>query len=143
MKRLCAGILAILALVSTSSANADFFLDRVVSSSPEKTRVERISLGNYSFKNATHAASYRDSLYFLSKAKNEALRRFEDGRISAYRLSDTANELEYLAHSLNHYFANLSAYERTGSKFYKNLAATNLADAKATYVRLKAVTIKR
>lgn len=143
MKRLSAAILAILALVSTSSANADFFLDRVVANSPEKTRVQKISLGSYSFKNPANAASYRDGLYFLSKTKNETLRRFEDGRISAYRLADTANELEYLAYSLDHYFANLSAYERTGSRFYRELAASNLSDARSIYDRLKAVTLKR
>lgn len=143
MKRFTAGILAILALVSTSSANADFFLERISKNTSEKSRIDRISIGAYSFKNAANANSYRDSLYFLSKVKTEAFRRFEDGRISSYRFDDTVNELETLAYSLDNYFANLSSYEKTGSAFYKNLAMADLSDAQTSYARLKSVTIKR
>lgn len=143
MKRFSAGILAILALVSTSSASADFFLDRVVDDSPEKARIESIGIGSYSFRNAANANSYRDSLFFLSRVKSEAFQRYRDGRISSYRFSDTANELENLAFSLDNYFANLSSFERTGNKFYKNLAIADLSDARASYVRIKAITTKR
>lgn len=143
MKRFIAGILAILAFVSTSPVHADFFLDRIVRNSPEKARMEDLSIKKYSFKNAANAASYRDSLYFVSKVKNETIRRYEDGRISSYRFSDTTNELENLTYSLNQYFANLSDFERTGNHFYRELAMRNLSNAQTTYVRLKAITIKR
>ncbi len=44
--------------------------------------------------------------------------------------------------SLDNYFANLSSFERTGNKFYKNLAIADLSDARASYVRIKAITTK-
>lgn len=113
MKRFSAGIVAILALVSTSSASADFFLDRVVDNAPEKARIENIGIGNYSFRNAANANSYRDSLFFLTRVKSEAYQRYSDGRISKYRFSDTVGELETLAYSLDNYFASLSSFERT------------------------------
>ncbi|MFZ3232327.1 MAG: hypothetical protein WA194_02130 [Patescibacteria group bacterium] len=143
MKRFSAGILAILALVSTSSASADFFLDRVVDNSPEKARIESIGIGSYSFHNETNAASYRDSLFFLTRVKSEAYQRYADGRISSYRFSDTVNELNTLAYSLDNYFANLSSFERTGKTFYKSLAMADLSDARASYARVKAITTKR
>ena len=143
MKRFSAGILAILALVSTSSASADFFLDRVVDNAPEKARIENIGIGSYSFRNETNAASYRDSLFFLTRVKSEAYQRYADGRISSYRFSDTVNELNTMAYSLDNYFANLSSFERTGKAFYKNLAMADLTDARASYARIKAITTKR
>ena len=143
MKRFSAGILAILALVSTSSASADFFLDRVVDDSPEKARIESIGIGSYSFRNAANANSYRDSLFFLTRVKSEAYQRYSDGRISKYRFSDTVGELETLAYSLDNYFASLSSFERTGKTFYKNLAMSNLDEARASYARIKAITSKR
>lgn len=143
MKRLSAGILAILALVSTSSVHADFFLDRVVDNSPEKARMENIGLGTYSFANAETANSYRDSLYLLSRVKNEAFQRYSDGRISSYRFADTMNELETLAYSLNNYYANLASFERSKRSTYRSLAMANLVDARSSYARLKAITLKR
>ncbi|MDQ1344346.1 MAG: hypothetical protein QG650_1067 [Patescibacteria group bacterium] len=143
MKKLFYGILAILPLVSTGAAHADFFLDRVVNDLPEKARMERIGIGSYSFSNQANAASYRDSLFMISRVKNEAYRRYVDGRISSYRFSDTMNELETLSYSLDNYYANLSSFERTGSAFYKNLAMSDLTGARSSYARLKAITLKR
>lgn len=143
MKRLSAWILAILALVSTSSVHADFFLDRVVGNSPEKTRMENVGIGSYSFANAETANSYRDSLYMISRVKNEAFQRYSEGRISSYRFADTMNELETLAYSLDNYYANMAGFERTKRASYRNLAMADLADARSSYARLKAVTLKR
>ena len=80
---------------------------------PEKARIENIGIGNYSFRNAANANSYRDSLFFLTRVKSEAYQRYSDGRISKYRFSDTVGELETLAYSLDNYFASLSSFERT------------------------------
>lgn len=143
MNRYLAGILAISALVSTQAASADFFLDRVADSSPERARMENLTLGSYSFRNGNYASSYRDSLYFISSVKSEAVRRYEDGRISGYRYADTMNELENLVYSLENYYASLSSFERTGRRTYRDLAMANLVDARASYARLKAITIKR
>lgn len=143
MKRVSGAIVAILALVSTQGAHADFFLERTVDNAPEKARIERISIGDYAFSDRKNAATYGDSLFFLSKAKNETYRRYEDGRISYYRFSDAVNELEYLAYHLDNYFANLSSFERTGSRFYKELAMRDLETSRTSYDRLKAVTRKK
>lgn len=143
MKRLSAGILAILAILSTATAHADFFLDRVVDDAPEKARMDRIEIANYSFKNEANAAAYRDSLYMVSRVKNEAYRRYSDGRISKYRYVDTMNELQTLTYALNNYFANLSGFEKTRSSFYRELAMSNLSEARSSYERLKAITVKR
>lgn len=143
MNRFLAGILSISVLVSTQAASADFFLERVADASPERARMDNLTLGSYSFRNRQYAASYRDSLYFISSVKSEAFRRYSDGRISSYRYADTVNELETLVYSLENYYASLSSFERTGRRTYRDLAMDNLTDARASYARLKAITLKR
>lgn len=143
MKRSIFAIIAIFSLLSTSSASADFFLDRVVKNSPEQTRLNSVNLGNYRFQDSANEAQYRESLFFLSRVKNESYIRYENGRMTPYAFSSLVRELEYLTYHLDNAFANLSDFERTGNDFYKTLAMEDFITSKTSYNRVKAITWKK
>jgi hypothetical protein len=143
MKRVLTTVLAIVAILSTATASADFFTDRVVSDFPQATRLENVELSSYRFKDPVNEARYRDALYFLSSVKTAVRQRYDNGAMDNYAFSDTLTEIEGLTYSLNQGFANLSLSEKRNKKFYKSLAADDFADAAAAYDRLKAATWKR
>ena len=62
--------------------------------------------------------------------------------ISNYEFDDMKHELSYLSFSMNEYFLNIRAYERSKNREFQALARQNLKDANQSYARLKAVTLK-
>ncbi len=138
---LICGIAGMFSLTLNTSAQAnDFFLSNIVSSSPEITRIQSIQVRDFPLKNTTEQVRLSQTKYFVSQVKQEVIRRVKSGELNSYEARDIVRELENLTFSMNEYFRNVAAAERSKQKAYRELAASNLANAKSSYMKLSAVT---
>ena len=83
-----------------------------------------------------------DKELIISKTKREIENRYAEGSISAYDFADIEQELRYLTYSMNSYFMNIRAFERSKNRDFQKMAQDNLGDASQSYSRLKAATRK-
>ncbi len=133
-------IISVFANLAPVSAQTDFFEGNIIGNEAFTTRMDAIKMNSYIFRSGALNDKLAQTRYFLSKTKRNTLANLADGTITKYTADDVAGSLEYLTHSMNTYFANMKAYERTSRKIYKTLATQNLGDASAVYNELKAIT---
>jgi hypothetical protein len=147
MARIITALFSVVALILSTnavSAGTDFFSNNVIGSDvmSDSTvdRIENVRINGYVYRSDALNTKLMETRYFFSKVKRDAISKLQDGSISRYAAEDIANSLEYVAHSMNAYFANMKSYERTGRNDYKKLALQNLKDANMHYDQLKAAT---
>jgi hypothetical protein len=143
---LFAGILfATMALIPQSSFAGDYFQDQVLKTgNKEMTRevLGDIKIRDVALKSSTEKLRLAQTKFFIAQTKKEIVNRYAEGTISTYEFEDIKNELSYLAFSMNQYFSNYRAYERSKDKEYQASAFQNLRDANQCYGRLKVATLK-
>ena len=135
-------IIATLILLITPTVGASFFEKNIVGTEIAQDRIEQIKIENFTFQNTITATKYAQTKFFIARTKAEILDRYEDGRVNDYELADIANNLEYVTHSMNEYFKNMKAFERSKNRTYRTLALQNLRDANSRHGDLRAVTQK-
>ncbi len=136
-------ILFISALLPQSLFAGDFFQDQVLNlTSKEMTRevLQDIRINDVILKSNTEKLRLSQTKFFLAQTKKQIVNRYADGSISSYEFEDMKNELSYLTFSMNQYFANFRAFERSKNRDFQKSAFQNLKDANRNYARLKVVT---
>jgi len=132
-------------LVPSNAFAGDFFQDQVIrTASKSETRevLRDIQIKNVALSDSAAKLRLAQAQFFLNQTKNEVVSRYAQGEISQYEFDDIRNELTYLTHSMNQYFANVRAYERSRNRDFQSMAAQNLKDADQSYSRLKNTTLK-
>lgn len=136
---------ASLVIAPQSIFAADFFESQVLQiAGKEATRevLKDIQINNVVLKSNAEKLRLAQTKFFLAQAKKEITNRYAEGTISNYEFDDMKHELSYLSFSMNEYFLNIRAYERSKNREFQTLARQNLKDANQSYARLKAVTLK-
>ncbi|MDD2744922.1 MAG: hypothetical protein PHU93_00100 [Candidatus Gracilibacteria bacterium] len=124
---------------------SDFFENQVLQiAGKEATRevLKDIQISNVVLKSSAEKLRLAQTKFFLAQTKKEITNRYAEGTISNYEFDDMKHELSYLSFSMNQYFLNIRAYERSKNRDFQALARQNLKDANQSYARLKAVTLK-
>lgn len=152
MKKTLAFSSFVIALVITMGSLApsaafagDFFQDQVTqptSKTATRELLRDIQVRHVALRGSTEKLRLAQTQFFVAQTKNEIVNRYSRGELSRYELEDIRNELTYLTHSMNQYFANVRAFERSNNRTFQNLATENLKDADQAYLRLKNTTLK-
>jgi hypothetical protein len=138
-------LLMAITLMPSSIFASDYFQNQVLQLNSKETSKEvlrDIQIAEVALKSNSEKLRLAQAKVFLSQTKKEMQNRYADGSLSSYEFDDIKNELEYLAYSLNKYFANFRAFERSGNREFRNMATQNLKDANQSYARLKTITRK-
>ncbi len=135
-------IIFLLIVLSPTFVSASFFESEIIGNEMVQSRIDQVRIIDFTFKNMATSAKHAQTKFFISKTKSEILSRYADGRVNEYEFADITNNLEYVAHSMNTYFTNMKAFERSNNRVYRTLALQNLRDSKGAYERLRADTQK-
>ena len=130
---------------SLASASTDFFETNISGNSSKSVAHEvfsDIQVREVTLRAVAEKTRLAQTQFFVAQTKQAAESRFAAGELDQYALRDIQNELSYLVHSMNEYFTNVRAFERSKNSVYKKLSAQNMDDAQMAYGRLKAVTLK-
>lgn len=130
MKRLFSLLFFISILFSTTLTYADFFEEQIVGADPETAMIQDITLNNISLSESKEINRYKNTSYFITSIKNEAINRFNGGTIPLYRRYDIITSLDSFVYTMNQYFLYQKRYELTGKILYKEGARSYLEDSK-------------
>lgn len=123
----------------------DYFESQILRTTSKETSREKlreIQIAEVALKSSSERLRLQQTKFFISKTKREIENRYAEGNISAYDFADIEQELRYLTYSMNSYFMNIRAFERSKNRDFQKMAQDNLGDASQSYSRLKAATRK-
>jgi hypothetical protein len=115
---------------------------RTTSKETSREKLREIQITEVALKSSSERLRLQQTKFFISKTKREIENRYAEGIISAYDFADIEQELRYLTYSMNSYFMNIRAFERSKNRDFQKIAQENLGDASQSYSRLKAATRK-
>lgn len=137
-------ILIAIGMVSPIFAS-DYFESQVLRTNNRESSREalrEIQINEVALKSSSERLRLSQTKFFISKTKREMVNRYSEGGISAYDFADIEQELRYLSKSMNSYFSNIRAFERSKNEEFQKMAKQNLDEAHQSYSRLKAATRK-
>ena len=123
----------------------DYFESQILRTTSKETSREKlreIQITEVVLKSSSERLRLQQTKFFISKTKREIENRYAEGSISAYDFADIEHELRHLTYSMNSYFMNIRAFERSKNRDFQKMAQENLGDASQSYSRLKAATQK-
>lgn len=113
------------------------FKDNVIWKEVELEKIDAVAIKSYKFSKAANSKKYSDSKNFMNALKEEVKTRYNDWRISYYKVNDIIHEMDFLTYHLNNEFDYLKKYETTWKKMYKDSYLESATQVKAKYEKLK------
>jgi hypothetical protein len=109
---------------------ADYFTEQITDADPETLIIQDIALNIVALKDIKEMNRYKNTEYFITSIKSEAIKRFDDGSIPLYRRYDIITNLDSFVYIMNQYFLYQKRYEQTKKNVYKDSARMYLEESK-------------
>jgi hypothetical protein len=125
------------ALLVNSLVHADFFTEEIASADTEVSMLQDIVLTEVVLKDQKEMKRYTNTNLLITRIQEEAVKRFNDGKILQYRRYDIITSLDSFVYSMNQYFFYQKKYELAKKWVFKDSARSYLEDSKGAYSRLR------